>query len=221
MCCVCACVYVCVCLSVCACVSVCLCICVSVCVCVRVSLTRLTHTVCVSVCVCACVRACVCACMCVRMCVCVRVCVSLRVCVCVCVCVYVCECVCGCACICARGRVGARLHLKKCVKSFFAYVWLHFVRVRYCTYLYVNDIQLCNVSESLCPYLCRCTCEVHIDCQLLMVECCFVLLTRGWGRLQTRPPVALGSSPELFAFTKSLALLVHPSPIFLTDTENL
>ena len=35
--------------------------------------------------------------------------------------------------------------------------------------------------------------------------CCFVLLTRGWGRLETRPPVALGSSPELFAFTMSLA----------------
>ena len=30
--------------------------------------------------------------------------------------------------------------------------------------------------------------------------CCFVLLTRGWRRLETRPPVALGSSPELFAF---------------------
>ena len=51
--------------------------------------------------------------------------------------------------------------------------------------------------------------------------CCFVLLTRGWGRLETRPPVALGSSPELFAFTMSLAPPVHPSPIFLTDTENL
>jgi len=50
--------------------------------------------------------------------------------------------------------------------------------------------------------------------------CCFVLLTRGWGRLETRPPVALGSSPELSAFTMSLAPLVHPSPIFLTDTEN-
>jgi len=36
-----------------------------------------------------------------------------------------------------------------------------------------------------------------------------------------RPPVALGSSPELFAFTMSLAPPVHPSPIFLTDTENL
>jgi len=35
--------------------------------------------------------------------------------------------------------------------------------------------------------------------------CCFVLLTRGWGRLEMRPPVALGSSPELFAFTMSLA----------------
>jgi len=30
--------------------------------------------------------------------------------------------------------------------------------------------------------------------------CCFVSLTRGWGRLETRPPVALGSSPELSAF---------------------
>jgi len=48
--------------------------------------------------------------------------------------------------------------------------------------------------------------------------CCFVLLTRGWGRLETRPPVALGSSPELFAFTMSLAPPVHPFPIFLTDT---
>jgi len=39
----------------------------------------------------------------------------------------------------------------------------------------------------------------------LIVLCCFVLLTRGWGRLETRPPVALGSSPELSAFTMSLA----------------
>jgi len=31
----------------------------------------------------------------------------------------------------------------------------------------------------------------------------------------------LGSSPELSAFTMSLALLVHPSPIFLTHTEKL
>ena len=54
-------------------------------------------------------------------------------------------------------------------------------------------------------------------------ERCFVLLTRGWGRLETRPPVALGSSPELSAasFTMLLAPPVHPSPIFSTDTENL
>jgi len=46
-------------------------------------------------------------------------------------------------------------------------------------------------------------------CILLMVtsnqSCCFVLLTRGRGRLETRPPVAQGSSPELSAFTMSLA----------------
>jgi len=41
------------------------------------------------------------------------------------------------------------------------------------------------------------------------------------GRLETRRPVALGSSPELSTFTMSLAPPVHPSPIFLTDTENL
>ena len=51
--------------------------------------------------------------------------------------------------------------------------------------------------------------------------CCFALLTRGWGRLETKPPVALGSSSELFAFTMSLVPPVHPSSIFLTDTENL
>jgi len=51
--------------------------------------------------------------------------------------------------------------------------------------------------------------------------CCCVLFTWGWGRLETRPPVALGSSQGLFAFTMSLALPVHLSPIFLTDTENL
>ena len=51
--------------------------------------------------------------------------------------------------------------------------------------------------------------------------CCFVLLTRGWERLDTRPPVALESSPELSAFTISPAPPVHPSPFFLTDTENL
>jgi len=43
----------------------------------------------------------------------------------------------------------------------------------------------------------------------------FVLLTRGRGRLETRCPVALGSSPELSAFTMSLAPPVHPSPISL------
>jgi len=51
--------------------------------------------------------------------------------------------------------------------------------------------------------------------------CCFILLTWGWGRLEMRPPVALGSSPELFAFPMSLAPPVHSSPIFLTDTPNL
>jgi len=51
-------------------------------------------------------------------------------------------------------------------------------------------------------------------------ECCFVLLTQGWGRLETRPQVFLGS-PELSAFTLSLAPPFHPSPIPLTETENL
>jgi len=49
-------------------------------------------------------------------------------------------------------------------------------------------------------------------------QCCFALLTRGWGRLETRPQVALGS-PVLFDFTMSLAPPVDPSTIFLTDTE--
>jgi len=40
--------------------------------------------------------------------------------------------------------------------------------------------------------------------------CCFLLLTRGWGRLETRPPVALRSSPKIFACTMSLAHPVHP-----------
>jgi len=35
---------------------------------------------------------------------------------------------------------------------------------------------------------------------LASLRCCFVLLTRGWERLEMRPPVALGSSPELLAF---------------------
>jgi len=39
--------------------------------------------------------------------------------------------------------------------------------------------------------------------------CCFVFLTQGWGRLETRPPVALGSSSELSTFTMSL--LCHRS----------
>jgi len=42
------------------------------------------------------------------------------------------------------------------------------------------------------------------------IECCFVLLTRGWEGLQTRPPIALGSSPELFAFHRFL----QPFPLF-------
>ena len=33
---------------------------------------------------------------------------------------------------------------------------------------------------------------------------CFVLLTWGWGRLETRPPVVLGSYAEPFSFTMSL-----------------
>jgi len=40
---------------------------------------------------------------------------------------------------------------------------------------------------------------------LLKTVCCFVLLTRGWGRLETKPPVTLGSSLELSAFTMSLS----------------
>jgi len=49
--------------------------------------------------------------------------------------------------------------------------------------------------------------------------CCFVLLTRGWGRLKTRPPVALGSSPELFAFTMSffLSFLGFEDPTWSLD----
>jgi len=38
-----------------------------------------------------------------------------------------------------------------------------------------------------------------------MQMCFFVLLTRGSGKLKTRPLVALGSSQELSAFTMSLA----------------
>ena len=51
---------------------------------------------------------------------------------------------------------------------------------------------------------------------LALFQGCFVLLTRGWGKLETRPPVALGSSPELSAFTMSLASPVQPSPTLLT-----
>jgi len=40
-------------------------------------------------------------------------------------------------------------------------------------------------------------------------RCCFDLLNWGWGRGETRPPVALGSSPELSACTMSLAPLVQ------------
>ena len=38
--------------------------------------------------------------------------------------------------------------------------------------------------------------EVHGHGWVVSV-CCCILLTRGWRRLETRPPVALGSSPEL------------------------
>jgi len=41
---------------------------------------------------------------------------------------------------------------------------------------------------------------------------CFVLLTRCWGTLETRPPVALGSSSELSAFFLSLAPLFQVRP---------
>jgi len=38
-------------------------------------------------------------------------------------------------------------------------------------------------------------CRVQPKRTHVETQCCFVLLTRGWGRLETRPPVALGSSP--------------------------
>ena len=44
----------------------------------------------------------------------------------------------------------------------------------------------------------------------LPTKCCFVLLTQEWGR--SRPLVALGSSPEPSACTRSLAPLVSLSP---------
>ena len=68
-----------------------------------------------------------------------------------------------------------------------------------------------HCQTSLCWFFC------------FVTVCCFFLLTRGWGRLEKRPPVALGSeaSPGLFAFTMSLTPPVHPSPIFLTNTENV
>ena len=60
------------------------------------------------------------------------------------------------------------------------------------------------------PYYCAPLVCVSAELELLAV-CCFVLLTPGWGRLETRSPVAQGSSPELSTFTMSLAPPVHPS----------
>jgi len=44
-------------------------------------------------------------------------------------------------------------------------------------------------------------CQSEIQCSRAnsaqAVVCCFVLLSRGWGRLETRPPSCPGSSPEL------------------------
>jgi len=54
----------------------------------------------------------------------------------------------------------------------------------------------------------------------LFKPCCFVLLTRRWRRLETRPPDAPGSFPKLFAFTMTLAPPVPPCLIFLTDTRH-
>jgi len=76
-----------------------------------------------------------------------------------------------------------------------------------------NSKTICNYYDCLNRSL---PCENPLD-----TVCCFVLLTRGWGRLETRPPVALGSSSKLSAFTMSLAPPVHPPLIFLSDTENL
>ena len=57
---------------------------------------------------------------------------------------------------------------------------------------------------------------------------CFVLLTQGWGWLETKPPDAVGSFPEISAFTM---LLAPPGPgstsplsialVFLIDTGKL
>jgi len=50
--------------------------------------------------------------------------------------------------------------------------------------------------------------RVMIDKMSVMIDecvCCFVLLIRGWRRLETKPPVTLMSSVEFLAFTMSLS----------------
>jgi len=60
-------------------------------------------------------------------------------------------------------------------------------------------------------------CRTHALSRLALLhgyKGCFVLLSRVWGRSGTRPLVALESSPELFAFTMSIAPPVPLSPIY-------
>ena len=71
-----------------------------------------------------------------------------------------------------------------------------------------DDHACSDVYNSAPP--CRGCLDVWND-SLTMGVCCFVLLTREWERLETSSAVALESSPELSAFTTSLAPPLHPS----------
>jgi len=78
--------------------------------------------------------------------------------------------------------------LRMCVLSYFYFACLHV-----CAYVFKSGVHCGIASEpgaSGLPYYC--TSSV---CVPDVIGALF-FLSRGWGRLETRPPVALGSSPE-------------------------
>jgi len=99
-----------------------------------------------------------------------------------------------------------------------------------CAILHHKSVRVCNKNMFLCGCRVACAClSVACMCVALLImcvlwrilmiivlfwfspfpekwdpkSCCFVLLTRGWENLKTRPPVVLGSLSVLFGYWNS------------------
>ena len=100
---------------------------------------------------------------------------------------------------------------------------LRLPRARPCTsdVFLLNQVLTCTESAtSECSTTSQCL-SALLGPAVLAV-CCFVLLTRGWGRLETRPPVAMGSSPaaELSTFFILLKSFLSFRIEFLLKTDS-